>query len=529
MNQLTSHSPLAMAGSQRKLSIWRLLLALVLVCGLAASAVYSWRWWGGIQVAAAHQPWFAAYVDATATPTYPFEELGDTTTRNMVLSFIVSSPASSCVPTWGGAYTLDQASASLDLDRRIARLRQQNGNIAVSFGGLKNNELAVKCTDAQQLLKAYQAVIERYNIDTIDLDLEGTALTNTTASLRRAAVIAELQSQRRAQGKSLAVWLTLPVTTQGLSEDGTNAVAVLLTNGVDIAGVNSMTMDFGDSRQSGQTMQQAAEAALTQVHRQLGVLYQQADIHLNSATLWSKMGATPMIGQNDIVSETFTVADARGLNTFAGDHGIGRLSMWSANRDVPCGENYVNVKVVSDSCSGVSDAKLSYATALSKGFDGDLTPNAAIVTTDDPAPVQTPDDPAKSPYQIWKDSGAYLQGTKVVWHHSVYEAKWWTQGDLPDNPVLQEWQTPWKLIGPVLPNEKPIVQPTLPAGTYPEWSGTTEYQTNQRVLFNGVPYQAKWWNQGASPAAASSNADSSPWVPLTQIQIDAILDQAQTK
>jgi chitinase len=105
----------------------------------------------------------------------------------------------------------------------------------------------------------------------------------------------------------------------------------------------------------------------------------------------------------------------------------------------------------------------------------------------------------------------------------VYQAKWWTEGDVPDSPVLQEWQIPWELIGPVLPGEKPIPQLTLPEGTYPDWSGTDDYNTGQRVLFNGVPYQAKWWTEGDSPAAASSDANGSPWVPLTQAQINAVL------
>ena len=112
-----------------------------------------------------------------------------------------------------------------------------------------------------------------------------------------------------------------------------------------------------------------------------------------------------------------------------------------------------------------------------------------------------------------------------MWHHNVYEAKWWTQGDQPDNPVLQDWQTPWTLLGPVLPGEKPVKQATLPEGTYPEWSGSAEYDTGQRILFKGAPYQAKWWNKGQSPAAASSNPDSSPWAPLTQAQINEIEGQ----
>jgi len=220
----------------------------------------------------------------------------------------------------------------------------------------------------------------------------------------------------------------------------------------------------------------------------------------------------------------FTRDDAKALNQFARSHGISRMSMWSANRDITCGSNYVDTKVVSDSCSGVNEGKQTFAALLGAGFNGSLSLSAGTVTkAEASSSAQAPDNPATSPYQIWSPSGAYLEGTKVVWHHNVYQAKWWTQGDTPDNPVLQSWQTPWELVGPVLPGEKPIAQPTLPPGTYPNWDGGTAYNTGTRVLFNGVPYQAKWWNQGQSPAAASSNADNSPWVPLTQAQVNTIL------
>ena len=134
------------------------------------------------------------------------------------------------------------------------------------------------------------------------------------------------------------------------------------------------------------------------------------------------------------------------------------------------------------------------------------------------------DDPATSPYMIWSAKASYLKGTKVVWHRNVYQGKWWTRGDLPDNPVLNEWETPWTLIGPVLPGEKPVEQPTLPAGTYPDWKGTDTYDKGNRVLFDGVPYESKWWNQGESPEAASSNPDSSPWTPLAEDEVVAVRD-----
>lgn len=513
----------------RRLSPWRVMLALLLVAALTAGSFFGFKQWRAAQPTGTFTPWFAAYVDVTATPTFAFEQLGTTENRNAVLSFIVSSPTSPCTPTWGGAYSLEQAGASLDLDRRIARLQQQDGNVAVSFGGLLNDELALKCTDPAQLKAAYESVIKRYNIDTIDLDLELSNLTDPSAGTRRAIAIAQLQKERRAQGKKLAVWLTLPVAPQGLTEDGTNAIARMLSEGVDLAGVNVMTMDYGQSRSADQTMLAASQSAVTNTHRQLGILYERAGIYLNSATLWAKIGATPMIGQNDVLDEIFTLDDAKEFNKFAHSRGIGRMSMWSANRDLTCGSNYADVKIVSDSCSGVKQEKFAFVNLLGAGFKGNLSQSAGAVTTSDPgASAEKKDDPATSPYQIWSEAGAYLQGTKVVWHGNVYQAKWWTQGDLPDSPVLQSWETPWELVGPVLPGEKPIPQATLPAGTYPEWTGDAKYDAGQRVLFKGVPYQSKWWNQGESPAAASSNPNGSPWVPLTQAQINEIVAKPVT-
>ena len=41
------------------------------------------------------------------------------------------------------------------------------------------------------------------------------------------------------------------------------------------------------------------------------------------------------------------------LSAYASAKGVGRLSMWSLNRDRTCSPNYPDVKQVSDGCSGV--------------------------------------------------------------------------------------------------------------------------------------------------------------------------------
>ena len=125
---------------------------------------------------------------------------------------------------------------------------------------------------------------------------------------------------------------------------------------------------------------------------------------------------------------------------------------------------------------------------------------ADVTSTSTPSPAPTgADDPATSPYQIWNPSAAYPKNTKVVWHHNVYQAKWYTQGDVPDAPVSAASATPWTLIGPVLPGDHPAPTPTLSTGTYPAWSASAVYVAGDRVLYNGVGYQAKYWTQGSEP------------------------------
>jgi chitinase len=510
---ITSTSP------RRRLSVPRLVIAIVVTFGVVAGSIFAVRW---VQADAEETaaPWFAGYTDVTATPSFAFEEPTSSEAKNVVLSFIVADPTAGCTPSWGAAYSMTEAANSLDLDRRVARLQQQGGEIAISFGGLKNDELATTCTSVTQLAAAYTSVITHYDVSTIDLDIEGKNLTNAAANERRAKALAIVQSQQAAAGRPIAIWLTLPVSPTGLDVSGQAAMRATLAEKVDVSGVNAMTMDYGSSLPADTSMLQASESALTALHRQLDALYLERKITLSDKTLWGKIGATPMIGQNDTKGEIFTLDAARQLNAFVLQNGIGRVSMWSLNRDLTCGSNYVNLGVVSDACSGVNQGKATFAAVLGAHLTGKPHFSAATVTTDEPVdPASLADNPATSPYAIWADDSSYLQGTKVVWHHNVYQAKWWTRGDTPDDPVLNDWETPWLLIGPVLQGETPIPQPTLAAGTYPDWAGTVVFDKGDRVLFDGVPFEAKWWTQGDSPEAASSDPDGSPWVPLTLDQI----------
>src|SRR5581483_6032765 len=312
---------------KRSLSIPRVIIAILTLIGIS---YYSFRLLNNvneISKTTPYRPWFGPYVDVTATPKYNFEQLENLNIQNnYVLAFIVSSNSDPCLPTWGNAYTLDEASDELDLDRGIERYRQLGGNIAISFGGLLNNELAVNCKDNQKLKSSYMSIIDRYKIDTLDFDIENDALKDADSVKRRSVVLAQLQKEMRSNNKNLAIWLTLPVSPQGLTTEGTEAIKTMLSNGIDLTGVNIMTMDYGESKDKNLSMAQASREAVLETRRQLEILYKQVNINLTDKSLWAKIGVTPMIGQNDIQDEILTLQDASDINQFAKENGIGRIS-----------------------------------------------------------------------------------------------------------------------------------------------------------------------------------------------------------
>lgn len=506
-----------------RLSPLRLLVAAVVVLCVVAGTVLGAHQLVQATPGTGPLGWSAGYVDVTATPRYAFENPARNADRDVVLGFVVAAPAdgkgpgsgkdstASCTPSWGGVATLKQAATSLDLDRRIVRLRQRGGDVAVSFGGLRNTELAAACTSAADLRAAYQSVLTRYKATTIDLDIEGASLADPAATARRATAIAALQHSTVAAGGKLAVWLTLPVSTAGLTDEGFSVVQAMLSAGVDLAGVNAMTMDFGASRPAGTSELSTVTSALGETHRQLQAAYRRAGKPISSDEAWAKTGVTPMIGHNDTRGEVLDLAAARAVGAFAAKHHLGRVSMWSLNRDAACSPDATSW--VSDNCSGVAQQPGAFVVALST-LPGRMGPNAGRVTVLQTA-AGAADDPATSPYPIWNSAGAYRKGSKIVWHHAVYEAKWWAEGDEPDAPVVHPWQTPWQLVGPVLPGEHPILPPALPQHSHPTWSATKTYHAGDIVLYRSRGFRAKWWSQGTAPTFDPGFSSDSPWEPAS--------------
>jgi len=454
-------------------------------------------------------PTFSGYVDVTNTPSYAFQLPKVPAQEFVTLSFVVADKANACTPSWGTYYTLDEANSSLDLERRIHQLELTGGQARVSFGGAANDELSQACTDVRALTVAYQSVVDRYNLTSIDLDIEGAALSNQDAAGRRAQAIKAVQEQQAKAGKPLAVWLTLPVSTSGLTAEGTVAVDGMLKGGVNLTGVNGMAMDFGGSKPATQSMSDAVIAASSALKEQVQSSFAAVGTSLDESQAWSKVGITPMIGQNDVAEEQFTIADATSVNWFARQHGVGLVSMWSMNRDSTCQSPLPTViTVVQNDCSGVDQGGSLFSSTLGDALKVTQPTGTASSRAQSHATSAT-DNPVTAPYEVWEPRAVYSAGQKVVWQGKAYEAAFYSVGSSPDAPSGNGVGAPWRLLGPVLPGDKPAAPAWVPTGTYPEWNAKTAYPAGVIVQFGNTPYESKWWTQAEEPG--TSTAGSAAW------------------
>lgn len=289
---------------------------------------------------------YAPYIDMTLYPIYDVLATARTTgLRYFTLAFITADPSNR--PAWGGfaAYGLG-TDYDAALRTQLAGLRALGGDVIVSFGGAANREIAEVITNVTALQAAYQSIIDAYGLTHIDFDIEGAATADRASVDRRNLAIAGLQRAATAAGRALEVSYTLPVLPTGLTPDGLYVLQSAVNRGVVLSNVNIMAMDYGDSAAPNPAgrMGDYAIMAATSLFNQLKTLYGTSK---TDSQLWHLVGVTPMIGLNDVTTETFDQQEARELVAFAQQKGIGRLAMWSLNRDQqsPNGQlGYVDLK-----------------------------------------------------------------------------------------------------------------------------------------------------------------------------------------
>jgi hypothetical protein len=315
---------------------------------------------------------FAPYVDMSLSELYfPEPQLMADGVKDFDLAFVTAPSSSGTDAVWGGNAN-DAVGGPFDQNRVlpvINTVRKRGGDVMVVFGGAGADDggfdLAERINNVKTLAETYLHVINTYDVTHVEFDIEGSALSDSASIERRSQAIAIVQRDLAAQGKTLDVWLTLPANPEiGLTSKGIGVVQSAIAAGVKVSGVNILAMNFGTFYAAGQPGQMGSlvMSAANKLFSQLQRLYPS----LSTARIHEMMGITPMIGQNDTKNEVFYARDAKILDQYVRQNGIGMVAEWSLNRDRPKpGANPID-SAANPNWSGIASTDLQFAGLLAK-------------------------------------------------------------------------------------------------------------------------------------------------------------------
>jgi chitinase len=299
----------------------------------------------------------APYVDVTAVSNLATisQESGS---KYLSLAFLQTDAPGSCTVYWAGNTATPVAATTFGT--QFDQIRLRGGDVIPSFGGYTadttNTEIADSCTDVHKIALAYENVVTTYKVQRLDFDVEADSLSNQAGIDRRNQAIHEVEGWAARTGHHLSFTYTLPSTPQGLGATGVAVLQSAAKYGAYITAVNAMTFDYWDG--ATHDMLSDAETAAAGVVTQL---QQTIAPRSTTAELWHRVGITQMNGIDDYgPQETFTVAQASPLVTWAAGKHLNMLSFWALQRDNGACPGLKGA----GSCSGVVQSPWAFSTAF---------------------------------------------------------------------------------------------------------------------------------------------------------------------
>ena len=242
--------------------------------------------------------------------------------------------------SWGGFSGLNELTNDQwqyeGIKKAIRELREEGGDVALSFGGLNSGAFWELTQDVTILTNAYQELIEGYGLTRIDLDVEAGAMDyqHNKANAKAIKKVQELTGVK--------VTLTLPVMPTGLIQTGLDVLKAYLEEGVDLENINIMTMCYGASVPD---YAKGSIDAVDNTMKQVKDYFKKyAGIDLTTEQAYAKLGTTPSVGFENTGHPYFTTEMMKQVVDHAVEKNIGMVSFWSINRDAKIDNGVGQVK-----------------------------------------------------------------------------------------------------------------------------------------------------------------------------------------
>ncbi|XP_054158651.1 chitinase-like [Oppia nitens] len=261
----------------------------------------------------------------------------------LTVAFALAQVGGSCTPSFN-TVPVD----SPVLVQQFNNFRNSNGQIILSTGGAIGTYLDNVCSNSDNLADAYIKAIQATGAVGLDLDIEQDIPYD---------MVMQAVKMVQQQLIGLTVSITVASNENGLGARAKLVIQAAQRSGTTIDLVNTMAMDFPKSPLT-PTYGQAVVNCAESVKHQLQQYWPQK----SSGQLYGMLGVTPMIGVNDCCDGAlFTLNDSQLLLQYARTNRIGRLSLWSLNRDKQCPGGS---RQLSPTCSGIQQSNYEFAKIL---------------------------------------------------------------------------------------------------------------------------------------------------------------------
>ncbi|BCL80571.1 chitinase [Ktedonobacteria bacterium brp13] len=346
--------------------------------------------------------------------------------KAFTLAFVVANGG--CTAAWESDAGLDNVSTDTQVGPIINAVRAAGGDVVVSFGGYGGTKLGETCGTPQATAAVEQAIINKYALHALDFDLEEPEYENATAINNELGAAQILQNNNPGLYESI----TIPGTTSGTGYFGQQLLNNAKALGYTPNNYGIMPFDGGFNGASSQTN------ALQSFHTMLMNTF-----NWSSATAYAHEGISDMNGRTDS-AEYFYQADFQTVLNFVESNQMARFTYWSVNRDRQCNPPNNN-GTLSGTCSSVPQNDWDFTKIVAQFSGGVVSPPPTPTPTQvfTPTPTQGGGGGGTcAGVAAWNSSIAYVGGNKVTYNGSLWQAKWWTEADIPGGAAGV-----WTLIG----------------------------------------------------------------------------------
>ena len=419
----------------------------------------------------------------------------------------------------------------------IKNLKSKGQHVIISVGGAYGAIVINSKTAADKFASSLSTIIKEYGFEGVDIDLEGSAVSGTEY------IASGLRKLHDEFGDDFIITMAPETYYMHKAEGLTGAYYRLAIEIKDILTIcypqfYNAGSDIGYGDFFARYPSQSFITSLASMYIENGLRPDQLAIGVPAA---SSAGGSGYISTDDLKEVINSLVYKRQLDGFTPPRRYTNLRgvmTWSINWDGT--QNYA---------WGKSMSELMHNLPISEGEDIEEPEEESNESDDshnsddshDSDDNKDSDDNTDSDKEemdvdgipAWDESKVYFRGDKVVYSGKIYEALWWTKGEIPEENC--NGGQPWKYIGKA--KQQDIVEPEeenndsddshdsddnkdsddntdsdkeeIDADGIPAWDESKVYFRGDKVVYNGKIYEALWWTKGEIPEENCN--EGQPW------------------